>query len=106
MKNPKFQILIVTKDKTLKRQFNALFKDTNYQFIWLDKLDRLLKYFESETYDLVVISGDVCTRDAPSHRDLIQIISKESPQRQILMMVRENKMNLAADALDSGGYHI
>ena len=52
MKNPKVQILIVTKDRALRKQFNTLFNDTNYQFIWLDKkLDRLLKYFESDTYD-------------------------------------------------------
>jgi DNA-binding NtrC family response regulator len=104
MNNSKVKILIVTKDKALKKQFTALFKDMMYQFIWLEKLDRLLKYFESETFDLLLISGDVCTKDAPSHRDLIQIIARESPQTQILMMVRENRMNLVADALDSGGY--
>ncbi len=104
MKNPKVKILIVTKDKALKKQFTALFIDDKYQFMWLDSLDRLLKYFESETFDLLIISGDVCKRDGPSHRDLIQIISRESPQTQILMMVRENRINLVADALDTGGY--
>jgi DNA-binding NtrC family response regulator len=104
MKNPTVKILVVTKDKPLRKQFTDLFKSSMYYITWLDKLDRLLKYFESETYDLLLISGEVCTKNAPNFRDLIQIISRESPQTQILMMVEENRMHLVADALDSGGY--
>jgi DNA-binding NtrC family response regulator len=104
MKSPTAKILIVATDNSLKDQIQRLFKKSAYQFTWLDKIDRLIKYFESKTYDLLLISGEVCKKEGPDYRDLIQIISRESPQTQILMMVRENRMHLVVDALESGGY--
>jgi DNA-binding NtrC family response regulator len=98
------KILIVTNDKALQKQLSDLLYNSGFQFTRLTALDRLLKYFKSTTYDLLIISEEVCLKESPDYRDLIKIIARESPQTQILMMVRENRMNIAVDALESGGY--
>lgn len=98
------QILIVTSNKSLQNQLENILRETVYQLTWLRNMDRLLKYFESETYDLLLISGEVCKNVAFDYRDFLKIISKESPQTQILILAGETDLAIAADALEAGVY--
>lgn len=104
MKNRHIEILFVTKNKNLQKRFIALFSGPQYRFTWLDNLNQVIKYFQKTTYDLLIISDDVCTVDSIHYRDLLAIISKESPQTQILFLVEENEISVALEAMEDANY--
>ena len=98
-------IIVVTKNQSLKKQLSKLFNDSSvFNTEWLEGLNRLLKYFKTSTYDLLILSGDVCNNKTLDYKDLLKIISKESPQTQILLIVKENNLSIAMEAMEVGGY--
>jgi DNA-binding NtrC family response regulator len=104
MSDIKQDIIIVVKNKQLQKQLSKQFSDSDYRVTWLTNLDRLLKYFESETYDLLLLSSDVCKKATIEYSDVLNIISKESPQTQILVLAKEGDMDIASQAIEAGGY--
>ncbi len=104
MTTEKNNILIVAENKALKKQLRNLLSPSMYAVTWLSNFERIIKFFESDTYDLVIISGNVCKKSTLDYRDLLSVISRESPQTQILMLVKESDLALLSDALDVGGY--
>lgn len=104
MEEQNAKILVVSRSKTLQKKLEPMFMESGYQSTFLQRLDRVLKYFKSATYDLLMISGEICKKDPLDYRDLLTIISKESPQTQIILLVGEKDVSIAADALEKGGY--
>jgi len=104
MPKKKTEILVVSNNDKLKKIFSSLFNKAGYKISYLEKLDRVIKLFETTTYDLLLLSDDVCNDTVIDYRDVLAIISKESPQTKIIFFVREKGISVAVDAMEDFNY--
>jgi len=106
MTKERVKILAVTQKGPLSNWLESQFSDSTYQLVWLQNLGRVMKQFESTTYDIVMISGDVCKKDPIDYRDILSLISKESPRTRIVLLVKDTDVDIAAEALGAGHQYI
>ncbi len=102
LKNKK--ILVAAKDKPLKKQLENLLSTYDCKATWLSTLPRVLKFFEIETYDLLIISSEVCAREPLDFEDFLTIIASGSPTTQLLLVAKEKDLAFAVDILESNGF--
>lgn len=104
MKNSITEILFVSKNNQLIKKLKKLFSEPKYNITILENLNRVIKLFEATTYDLLILSDEVCKKDFIDYKDLLAIISKDSPQTQILFLVDEDGISLAINAMEDYRY--
>ncbi|MBN1765478.1 MAG: sigma-54-dependent Fis family transcriptional regulator [Sedimentisphaerales bacterium] len=97
-------ILIVDKGQDLAGQVRSIFTKQKINIKTERNIDRVLDYFESRTFDIVLVTGVTYNTGKMNGEDILEILSDSSPLTQILFLVEKEDIETAMSALKAGAY--
>ena len=68
-------------------------------------IDRVLERFESDAFDILILSSSAASGGEITGIELLEIITEKSPATQILFLVNPKEIAMASLALRVGTYH-
>jgi DNA-binding NtrC family response regulator len=98
------RVICVEKEDDFSYRLRRLFPARNIQILREPTVDRVLERFESDTYDVLLLTGSAVRTGAMDAIDLLQVISAKSPLTQILLLISPGEIRLAMSALKAGTY--
>jgi len=98
----KFKIAVVEKNPGLVGRLRNMFADGRVANV--PSIDHVLESFESEIYDILIITSAAFKAGEVSGIELLEVIHAKSPQTQILFMVETKDIKIAMKALKAGTY--
>jgi DNA-binding NtrC family response regulator len=98
------RIMAVDKNDQLSKRLTALFAADNVDVLRETDVDRVQGRFESEHYDVLIITADAFRQADTDGIGLLKIITANSPTTQILFLVELSDIRTAMSALKAGTY--
>ena len=104
VKQEKIRIIAVDKTTQLAQRLSGIFAKDNVEVLRELSIDRVLERFESEPYDVLIITGAAFKEGDIDGIGLLEIITANSPMTQILFLVEPRDIQTAMSALKAGTY--
>jgi DNA-binding NtrC family response regulator len=104
VKQEKIRIIAVDKTAQLAQRLSGIFAKDNVEVLRELSIDRVLERFESEPYDVLIITGAAFKEGDIDGIGLLEIITANSPMTQILFLVEPRDIQTAMSALKAGTY--
>jgi DNA-binding NtrC family response regulator len=98
------RIIAVDKTAQLAQRLGKIFAKDNVEVNRELSIDRVLERFESEPYDILIITGAAFKEGDIDGIGLLEIIAANSPMTQILFLVEPGDIQTAMSALKAGSY--
>ncbi|MFX0199781.1 MAG: sigma-54-dependent transcriptional regulator [Candidatus Hodarchaeota archaeon] len=103
--NPEtIRIIAVDKTAQLAQRLSEVFAKDDVEVFRELSIDRVLERFESEPYDVLIITGAAFQEGDIDGIGLLEIIAANSPMTQILFLVEPQDIQTAMSALKAGTY--
>ena len=101
----KIRIICVSKGAELPQRIEAALRPAKARVMFEPNMDRVLKRFEKEPFDVLVISSAAFRRGRIDGGELIEVVTAKSPRTQILFVADAREIRAAVTALKAGSYH-
>ena len=98
------RLVIVAKSAELVRRLEQLFSGDRIEVSWDSNIDRVVERFESEVYDVVLVTGAALKDGHIDGTELLEVITARSPSTQVLFLVEPRDIRIAMSALKAGAY--
>jgi DNA-binding NtrC family response regulator len=98
------KIICVTRGTEIGDRIRSILGDRDVNLVHEKTLDRVLERFESETFDILVISSAAFRAGKIDGIELVEIISAKSPTTQILFLADARDVRTAMSLLKAGSY--
>lgn len=98
------RIIAVDKSTEIAQRLRGLFAQDDVEVRSESSADRVLERFESESYDVLIITGAAFKDGEINGIELLEIITTNSPMTQILLLVEPQDIRTAMSALKAGTY--
>lgn len=98
------RILTLSKDPEFKKKVKKVLPQKNITVYWESKLKRLFKRFDLDSYEVVILTSEVCHDGKLDITDVLQMVASKSPNTQILLLVDPKDLQVARKALQAGTY--
>ena len=102
LKNQK--IITVERGDTLTQRLNAIFSEPEAKISRVSSMDHVLERFESEAFDVLILSSDAFMAGQIDGVELLDVIAANSPMTQVLFLVESKDIQTAMTALKAGSY--
>ena len=96
-------ILIVESKDTI-RSIIYSFTEINVQIDSARSIDVILEKFSEKSYDILIWQTDIAKKDKTNGIELLEVISKDAPRTQIIIISDEKDLDLAVDGIRAGAY--
>ncbi len=103
-KQEKTRIIAVDTTAALAGRLRVLFADKKVDVHRESSIDRVLERFESEQYDVLVVTSAAFREGEMDGMQLLEIITANSPMTQIVFLVEPSDIGTAMSALKAGTY--
>ncbi|MGD2094093.1 MAG: sigma-54 dependent transcriptional regulator [Phycisphaerales bacterium] len=100
----KIRIIAVDKGFDLAQRLTVLFAKKSIEVHREFSVDRVLEKFESESYDVLIITSTVFRSGDVDGMELLEVIAMNSPMTQILFLAEPRDIQTAMSALKAGTY--
>jgi len=97
-------ILVVESKDTIRSIISNQFSDSKLQVDTVRSVDVILEKFSEKSYDILIWQTDIAKRDKTNGVELLEVISKDSPRTQIIIISDEKDLDLAVDGIRAGAY--
>jgi DNA-binding NtrC family response regulator len=104
MKMSDIRIMVVEKDSTLAHRISDLFPDDNMLVHREPTMDRVLERFESEVYEVLVITSSASKAGRSDGIELLEVISAKSPITQVLFLSEPRDLKTTMSAIKAGTF--
>lgn len=98
------RIITISKDTELASRVKQLFLGKNVRVSWESNINQLISYFESDTYDVVVITSTASRAKAKQAIELVEQLTSKSPMTQVLFLTESKDIKFAMAALEAGTF--
>ena len=98
------KLVVVAKSAELARRVEQLFPGKRTEVSSDSSIDRVVERFESEVYDVVLITGGAFRAGEVDDVELLEVIAARSPATQVLFLVEQRDIKIAMSALKAGAY--
>jgi len=98
----KTQILVVDPGRALVNQVAQICPAPGGHVLREPKLDRVLEHFETQSFDIVLISGKAYTSGGIDGIDLLEVLSAKCPATQVILLVEPQEVKLGVMAVRAG----
>ena len=92
---PDIRIICVDEGRELRRRLGELFPGRETVVQGEVSIDRVLERFESEVYDVLIITGRAVRAGSIDGFGLLEVIAAKSPSTQVLFLVEPRDIRLA-----------
>lgn len=96
--------IAVAKDKELAHRVERLFPNAHVRVRWERSLDRALERFETETFDVLLVTSAAFAAGEMRGVEAVEIIASQSPVTQILFLADPKDIGDAMSAMKAGSY--
>ncbi len=100
----KIRIIAVDKTMQLAQRLAGLFAKDDVDVFRESGIDRVLEKFESEPYDVLIVTSATFKAREIDGIELLEVIAANSPMTQILFLVEPRDIQTAMSALKAGTY--
>ncbi|MFC1761674.1 sigma-54-dependent transcriptional regulator [Planctomycetota bacterium] len=100
----KIAILTVERGRELAQRLNTLFDDNKVDIFRVSSMDHVLERFETEVFDVLIISYTTFQSGAIDGVELLDVIAVKSPMTQVLFLADAKDLRMAMSALKAGSY--
>jgi len=97
-------ILVADEGRELARQLESVFSHRHVVISHQKDVDTVLAQFESQSFDLLVVTTSACRAGDTDGLELIELVRENSPATQILFLVEQGDIQTAMSALKAGTY--
>ena len=104
MKRRSAKVVVVAESSELVRRVEQLFPGKRTEVSSDSSIDRVVERFESEVYDVVLITGGAFRAGEVDDVELLEVIAARSPATQVLFLVEQRDIKIAMSALKAGAY--
>ena len=98
------KIITVERGNTLRQRLSAIFSESEAQISRVPSMDHVLERFESEAFDVLILSSDAFKAGQIDGVELLDVIAANSPMTQVLFVVETKDIQTAMTALKAGSY--
>lgn len=95
-------ILIIDKNHHVFKNLKAL---SQFHVEMTAQVPKVLEFFSQTSYDIVLWDAETIAQDEEYAFEILEVINKESPQTQIIILCSEDRKSLAIDCLSYGAFH-
>lgn len=85
--------------------YNNLKSMKDFEVIRTPQVPKVLDLFSHQAFDIVLWDINTILEDEDYGLEILEVITKESPQTQVVMMSHEKDKSLAIECLSHGAYH-
>ncbi len=97
------RILTVCRNLELKRRVDTLLGSRSSEVAWEGSLDRVLDRFESETFEILLVSSQQF-RDSDEGVETLEVLADRCPITQVLFLLEPQHMAIVRTVLRAGTY--
>ena len=97
------RILPVCRNLELKRRVDTLLGSRSSEVAWEGSLDRVLDRFESETFEILLVSSQQF-RDSDEGVETLEVLADRCPITQVLFLLEPQHMAIVRTVLRAGTY--
>ena len=97
-------MLVVECQDNIRSIISKKFSDRKLQIDTARSVDVILEKFSEKSYDILIWQTDVAKKDKTNGIELLEVISKDSPRTQIIIISDEKDLDLAVDGIRAGAY--
>lgn len=97
-------ILVVENKDQIRSILTSHLKEKKLQIDTARSIDVILEKFSKKLYDILIWQTDIAKKDKHNGIELLEVISKDSPRTQIIIISDENDLELALDGIRAGAY--
>ena len=98
------KIITVSQGTELIDRLTKLYANESLFAFWESRLDRVLERFESDTYDVLLITDAVFREGQIEGIETLEVIASKSPVTQVLFLVESQNIHLISSVLQAGTY--
>lgn len=97
-------ILIVESQSSIRSIISDTFPDKKIHIDTVRSIDLILEKFSEKSYDILIWQTDIAKKDKTNGIELLEVITKDSPRTQIIIISDENDLDLAIEGIKAGAY--
>lgn len=97
-------MITVARDARLAAKIKRLFQAQNARVAWESDISQLMSYFDSQRWDVVVLTSKASRKRIEKTIALIRQITQKSPATQILFLAEQRDVEFAMATLQAGTY--
>lgn len=98
------KVIVVERSSDLVERLGAIYPQTRVQVAWEPRLDRVLERFETDTYDVMLVTGASFRKNTNDGSDIMEVIAAKCPVTQLLFLVEPHNLHLVGSALQAGTF--
>ena len=98
------EMITVARDARLAAKIKRLFQAQNARVAWESDISQLMSYFDSQRWDVVVLTSKASRKRIEKTIALIRQITQKSPATQILFLAEQRDVEFAMATLQAGTY--
>jgi DNA-binding NtrC family response regulator len=104
MKLNNLKIIVVEKGNSLTKRLSKIFKTSNSSIHRVDSMDHVLDRFETDTFDVLILTSDIFNAGEIDGVELLDVIVSNSSMTQVLFLADVSDVRTAMSALKAGSY--
>ena len=97
-------VLVVENKDHIRSIIATQFQEKKLHIDTARSIDVILEKFSKKSYDILIWQTDMAKQDKHNGIELLEVISKDSPRTQIIIISDENDLDLALDGIRAGAY--
>lgn len=95
-------VLLIEKTEEIFSILRKEYKDFDIDIV--RSIDPILDKFSEKNYDLLIWQTDIAKDNQDNGKELLEVISKDSPKTQVIIVTDENQTDLAIEGIEAGAY--
>jgi len=104
VKSNAIRMIAVARDGELASRIRELFPEERIEVCRESTIDRVIERFESESYDVLLITGAAFKAGEIDGIEMLEVIAAKSSGTQVLFLVEPRDIGIAMSALKAGMY--
>ncbi|MDA1354427.1 MAG: sigma-54 dependent transcriptional regulator [bacterium] len=97
-------VLIVESKTAIRDLLKGAFPERDIYIDSVRTIDKILELFSATAYDILIWQTDISKQDRNHGVELLEVISKDSPRTQIIIISDEKDLDMAVEGIRAGAY--
>lgn len=98
------KVIVVERSSELVERLRTIYMGSQVDAAWEPRLDRVLERFETDTYDVLLLTGASFHNNKRDAGDILEVIAAKCPVTQLLFLVEAHNIHLVGSALQAGTF--
>lgn len=98
-------IIVASSTRALVHRLSEIIGPSERLPEWRTSLSRAVEQLESQTYDVLMVTGEILAMERDEGTELLEVVASECPSTQVVLLVESHELEIASGALKAGARH-